>query len=128
MEDVDGMVGGLAEAVEDADVAACECCGGEHGVAELFAADGLRAAEREEDAAGADGCDAARVEADVAFQRVLHGHAMLGEGGRVEDDQIIFVCCLGEVFERVGADRFVARVAGEIQLHVLGGEGDGALG
>ena len=50
----DRVVGGLRHLVQDAYVAACDGCGREDRRAEQFLRYGLRAGEREEDAAGLD--------------------------------------------------------------------------
>ena len=54
MVDVDWVVGGLGQLVQDAHLAACDGGGGKDRRAEQLFRDGLRAGEREEDAPGAD--------------------------------------------------------------------------
>ena len=50
--------------------------------------------------------------------------AVLGKGGRVEDDEIVVATCLVEIFKGILAERLVTLVAREIKLDVLGGELD----
>ena len=63
---------------------------GEDGVAEMLLRHHLRAGEGEEDAARGYLLKGFRVQARVAFQSVVQGSAMLGKGGRVEDDKVVF--------------------------------------
>ena len=60
MIDVDGMVGGLVQLMEDAHVAAALGSSREHRHAELVLGDRLRTGEGEEDASGTDFSNARR--------------------------------------------------------------------
>ena len=51
--------------------------------------------------------------------------AVLGKGGRVEDDEIVVATCLVEIFKGILAERLVTLVAREIEFDILGGELDG---
>lgn len=88
MIDADGVVGRLVELMEDAHVATATGSGGEDGEAELLLIDGLRTAEGEEDAAGADTLEGDGVEARIALDGAAHGVAVFGESGRVKDDEV----------------------------------------
>jgi len=52
---------------------------------------------------------------------------VLGEGGRVEDDQVVAVADLFEVLHGVAGERRVGKTVAEIQPHVLVGQLHGAL-
>ena len=52
---------------------------------------------------------------------------VLGEGRRVEDDQVVFVADVLQVVHRVGGDLRVGRAVAEVELHVLGGQRHGAF-
>ena len=86
---VDGMVGRLGELVQDAHAAPGLGGGGEYGQAELLAADGLRAGEGEDQAAGSHLGYAGGIEPLVAAQGIAQGRAVFGEGRRVQDDEVI---------------------------------------
>ena len=53
---------------------------------------------------------------------------VLGEGRRVEDDQVVFVADVLQVVHRVGGDLRVGRIVAEVELHVLRGQRHGAFG
>ena len=82
MVDVDWVVGGLGQLVQDAHLAACDGGGGKDRRAEQLLRDGLRAGEREEDAAGFDLRNGAGVEPLVALQGVAQHFVVFGEGRR----------------------------------------------
>ena len=52
---------------------------------------------------------------------------VLGEGGRVEDDQVVAVADLFEILHGVAGERRVGKTVAEIQPHVLVGQLHGAL-
>lgn len=87
---VDGMVGRLMQLMEDAHLTMGLGGSGEDGVAEMFLRHHLRAGEGEENAAGGNLFKGLRVESGVALQRIVQGSAMLGKGGRVENDKVVF--------------------------------------
>ena len=89
MIDVDGMVGWLVQLVQNANLAASQCSSREDCHAELVFIDGLRAAEREEDAARLYHLESLGVELRVAAQGILQGILVLGKSRRVEDDEVI---------------------------------------
>ena len=102
MVDVDRMVGGLGELMEDAHLAARHCSCSEDGEAELLFGDGLRTGEGEEDASGRDFFKSCSVESAVADHCVADCTAVFGESGWVEDDEV--VCALfhaSEEFESI---------------------------
>ena len=125
MVDVDGMVGGLVELMEDAHLTAGLSRCSEDGIAEMVFRNHLRTAEREEDAAGLDLLERLVVQAGIAFQGVVQGTAVLGEGGGIEDDQVVLAASLFEVAEGIVAEGLMTLVAGEVQFDVAVGELDG---
>ena len=110
MVDVDGVVGGLVQLVEDAHLASCLGCRREHRLAEMLLADHLRATEGEEDATLADTLKSLDVEARIALEGVAQRATVLGEGGRVEDDQVVLVVVAVEILEGVLAESLMAMV------------------
>ena len=89
MVDVHGVVGGLVEAVEDADGAAGLGGGGEDREGEGLLVHDLRAAEGEDEAAGRDLRDRGRVQALVRPEGVLQRPAVLGESRRIHDHEVV---------------------------------------
>lgn len=112
MVDVDGVVGGLVQLVEDAHLASRLGCRREHRLAEMLLADHLRATEGEEDATLADTLKSLDVEARVALEGVAQRATVLGEGGRVEDDQVVLVVVAVEILEGVLAESLMAMILG----------------
>ena len=121
------MVGRLRELVEDAHLASGDGCGREDRRAEELLRNGLRAGEGEEDAARADLRQRAGVEALVALHGVPEHLVVLGEGRRVEDDQVVAVADVAQVLHGVGRDLGVRGALAEVQSHVLRGQLHGAL-
>ena len=81
MEDVDGVVGGLVETVDDADVAAGFGGSAEDGQCKSLAVHYLRAAEREDQAARRNGVDGGGVQPLIGAQGIGKSAAVLGKGG-----------------------------------------------
>ena len=126
MVDIHGVVGGLVELVEDTHVAAALRGGGEDGQAELLLADGLRAAEREDDAAGLYLLESNGVEPRVAFQGLRYRAPVLGKGGRVEDNKVVRLGGVFQELEGIFGKGFMARAyGGEVERDVGVGEVDG---
>ena len=129
MVDADRVAGGVLQAADHTDVLAGEGGGGEDECLEVVAADGLRAREGEEQPAGTDLLHRFAVDVAVAFDALFLHAVVLGEGGRVEDDEVVMV--FGhpvEVGEHVLADGVVSfREVAAHQAHVLLHEVDGLL-
>ena len=86
MVDIDGVVGGLGELVQDAHLAAALGGGGEHRHAELLLGHRLRAREGEQHSPTLYLAESLGVEASVAHEGVLQRALMLGERRRVENN------------------------------------------
>ena len=87
--DVDGMVGGLGELMQDAHLAARLGCCAEHRQAELVLVHCLGAGKGEQDAARGDFLQRLGIQAAVTHQGVAQGTLVLGKCGRVKDNQVI---------------------------------------
>ena len=124
MVDIHRMVGGLRQLVQDADATTRLRRRAEHRQPELLLADHLRAGEGEQDASGADFLERDGVQLPVALQGVAQYVLVLRESGRVEDDKVVLIAHLAQELKSVLGVGLVARVAGEIQLHVLSRQGD----
>ena len=89
MVDVDGMVGWLVKLMQDANLALCYCRSSKDGRAELVFVDGLRTAERKEDAARLYLLEGLGIELRIAAKGVVKGILVFGKGRRVEDDKVV---------------------------------------
>ena len=89
--DVDGVVSGLVQTIEDTDAAAGLGGGGEHGEGKGLLVNDLRAAEREDQASGSDLGDRGGVQTLIGTEGVVQGTSMLGECRRIHDHQIVLV-------------------------------------
>ena len=108
MEDADGVARGVLQVANHADVLAGESGGGEDERLEVVATDGLRAREGEEQPAGTDLLHRLAVDVAVAFDALFLHAVVFGEGGRVEDDEVVMVVRHPiEVGEHVLADGVV---------------------
>lgn len=125
MIDADGMVSRLVELMKDAHVTTALGSSGEDGKAELVFVDGLTATEGKDDAAGTNLLEGNGVEARVAFECVAESVLVLGEGRRVEDNEVVVAASTLEIFEGILAESFVLSV-GEVESDVSVGEFDGA--
>lgn len=86
--DGDGVVHGVGEMADDADAAVgVHSRGEDHGL-EVLLADGLATGEGHQKTTGGQRLHGTLVDGAVAFQSLLEGAMVLGEGGRVEDDEI----------------------------------------
>ena len=83
--------------------------------------DHLRAGEGEEDASGPNLLESRSVEFAIPLEGIAEHVTMLGEGRRIEDDEVVIVAGTSEVIEGVFGEGAVAVVVGEV-------EGDVALG
>ena len=124
MVDVHRMVRGLGQLVQDPHVTARLGGGAEDGQAEVFLADDLRAGEGEQDTARLDLLERDGIELAITLQGVAQDVLVLGERGRVEDDQVVVVSHLFEILERVDGVGLVAGIVREVKLDVLVGQHD----
>ena len=123
--DADGVVGWLGELVQDAYAATRHGCCGEYGRTEIVLRHHLRAGKGEEYASGSYLLECLGIELAVAHKGVAQGILVLCEGRRVEDDEVVLVAHAVEVLEGILGKCFVARVAGEVELHIGAGDIDG---
>ena len=124
MEYIYGVISWLMELMEDAHIAMGKGGCREDRIAEIILGDHLRAGKREENATGSYFLESLHVKASVTLEGIVKRTAVLGKGGRVEDDEIVVATCLVEIFKGILAERLVTLVAREIELDVLGGEFD----
>ena len=116
--DADGMVGGMGQVADYADEAMGVGGGGENHGLEVVGRDGLRTAEGEKQAAGSDTLHSALVDGTVAFESLLEGAVIFGEGRGIEDDDIEGVNGRIKILENIGNDATMRCVRTEIEFHI----------
>ena len=105
------MVVGLCELVEDADFALGLQRRLHHSHTECLFVYRLRARECKQDAARRNAFHSRTVDARVALDSLIGDVGVLGEGGRVEDDEVVFVGLhLVEIFKCICRDCLVVEV------------------
>lgn len=117
--DVDGVVSGLVQTIEDTDAAAGLGGGGEHGEGKGLLVNDLRAAEREDQASGSDLGDRGGVQTLIGTEGVVQGTSMLGECRRIHNHQIVLV--LWDVAQELDGIDAIACVSGwleTVQEHI----------
>lgn len=117
--DVDGVVSGLVQTIEDTDAAAGLGGGGEHGEGKGLLVNDLRAAEREDQASGSDLGDRGGVQTLVGTEGVVQGTSMLGECRRIHDHQIVLVLWdVAQELDGIGAIACVSGWLETVQEHI----------
>lgn len=117
--DVDGVVSGLVQTIEDTDAAAGLCGGGEHGEGKALLVNDLRAAEREDQASGSDLGDRGGVQTLIGTEGVVQGTSMLGECRRIHDHQIVLVLWdVAQELDGIGAIACVSGWLETVQEHI----------
>src|SRR5699024_9755482 len=97
MVNVDRMVGGLCQLVQDTDTASGLGGGTEHGQTEVLLAYHLRAGEGEQDASRFDLFESDGIQFAISLQSVAQYVFMFGESGRVQDDEVVVASHLFEI-------------------------------
>lgn len=119
MVDVDGVVSGLVQTIEDTDAAAGLGGGGEHGEGKGLLVNDLRAAEREDQASGSDLGDSGGVQTLIGTEGVVQGTSMLGECRRIHDHQIVLVLWdVAQELDGIGAIACVSGWLETVQEHI----------
>lgn len=119
MVDVDGVVSGLVQTIEDTDAAAGLGGGGEHGEGKGLLVNDLRAAEREDQASGSDLGDRGGVQTLIGTEGVVQGTSMLGECRRIHDHQIVLVLWdVAQELDGIGAIACVSGWLETVQEHI----------
>lgn len=117
--DVDGVVSGLVQTIEDTDAAAGLGGGGEHGEGKVLLVNDLRAAEREDQASGSDLGDRGGVQTLIGTEGVVQGTSMLGECRRIHDHQIVLVLWdVAQELDGIGAIACVSGWLETVQEHI----------
>lgn len=117
--DVDGVVSGLVQTIEDTDAAAGLGGGGEHGEGKGLLVNDLRAAEREDQASGSDLGDSGGVQTLIGTEGVVQGTSMLGECRRIHDHQIVLVLLdVAQELDGIGAIACVSGWLETVQEHI----------
>ena len=117
--DVDGVVSGLVQTIEDTDAAAGLGGGGEHGEGKGLLVNDLRAAEREDQASGSDLGDRGGVQTLIGTVGVVQGTSMLGECRRIHDHQIVLVLWdVAQELDGIGAIACVSGWLETVQEHI----------
>ena len=125
MVDIHGVIGWLRQLMQDANASARLGRGAEYSQTEVLFAHYLRAGEGEQDSSGLDLLEGDCVELAVALQGVAQHVFVLGECGRIENDQVLVASHALQILEGVLGIRLMAGVVGEVERHVLVGQGDG---
>ena len=86
--DADGVVHGVGELADDADAAVGVHGGGEDHSLKILLADSLATREGHQEAPCGQRLHGTLVDGTVALKSLLERAVVLGEGGRVEDDEI----------------------------------------
>lgn len=127
--DVDGVVSGLVQTIEDTDAAAGLGGGGEHGEGKALLVNDLRAAEREDQASGSDLGDRGGVQTLIGTEGVVQGTSMLGECRRIHDHQIVLVLWdVAQELDGIGAIACVSGWLETVQEHIPFHHIDGLAG
>lgn len=117
--DVDGVVSGLVQTIEDTDAAAGLGGGGEHGEGKGLLVNDLRAAEREDQASGSDLGDRGGVQTLIGTEGVVQGTSMLGECRRIHNHQIVLVLWdVAQELDGIGAIACVSGWLETVQEHI----------
>lgn len=117
--DVDGVVSGLVQTIEDTDAAAGLGGGGEDGEGKALLVNDLRAAEREDQASGSDLGDRGGVQTLIGTEGVVQGTSMLGECRRIHDHQIVLVLWdVAQELDGIGAIACVSGWLETVQEHI----------
>ena len=117
--DVDGVVSGLVQTIEDTDAAAGLGGGGEHGEGKGLLVNDLRAAQREDQASGSDLGDRGGVQTLIGTEGVVQGTSMLGECRRIHDHQIVLVLWdVAQELDGIGAIACVSGWLETVQEHI----------
>ena len=83
------MIGRLVQLMQDANLPLGECRCRKYRIAEMILRDYLRTRERKEDATLLNLLESFLIQAGVALQCIMQGTTMLGEGRRIENDEIV---------------------------------------
>lgn len=118
MIDAHGVIHCVGQLAHDADFPMGICRSGEaHGL-EIVSAHGLRATEGKEQSAWAYLLHSLLIDVAIAFQTLLQIAVILGESGRVKNDDIKLVAHRVEILQHVGHNAFMRCVLAEVQRHI----------
>ena len=118
------MVARLGQLMQDADTSSRLGSRGKYRITEILFRHHLRTRERKQDTSRTNLLERFRIQLGIASQGIAEGIPVFGKGGRVEDNQVILVAHPVEELESVFCVCLMARVVGEIQLHILVGQVD----
>ena len=125
MVDIDRVVGGLVQLVQDAHVASALCGCSEDSQSELVLVDCLRTTESEDDTAFLYLGEGDGVQSRIAFQCIAQGIAMFGKSRWVQHDEVVVAACFFQEFEGIFGESLMSVVIGEIELRIGTGQFDG---
>ena len=91
----------------------------------MLFADHLRTGEGEQDAARFDLLESDGIEFAIPLQGVSQDILVLGEGGRVQDDEVIVATHVLQVFESVLGESLVTGITRKVERYIFVGQGDG---
>ena len=87
--------------------------------------DHLRAGEGKQDAARFDLLESDGIEFAIPLQGVSQDILVLGESGRVQDDEVIVATHVLQVFESVLGESLVTGITRKVERYIFVGQGDG---
>ena len=125
MVDIYRMVARLGELVKDAHASTALGSCSEHRIAEISLVHHLRAGESEQDSTRLDLLECLCIELAITAEGIAQSITVLGKCRRIQDNQIVLVAHPVEVLERIFGVCLMARVAREVQFHILVGKVDG---
>lgn len=118
MVDIDGMIGGLVQLMQNPHFSMSLSSSRKDSRAEVLLRYHLRATEGEQDASVLDLLQSFDVQADISLQRIVQSRAVLGESGWIKNDEIIAVVVTVEIIESIVADGLMALITREVHSHV----------
>lgn len=110
MVDIDGMIGGLVQLMQNPHFSMSLSSSRKDSRAEVLLRYHLRATEGEQDASVLDLLQSFDVQADISLQRIVQSRAVLGESGWIKNDEIIAVVVTVEIIESIVADGLMALI------------------
>lgn len=118
MINVYGVIGRLMELMEDSHPAARLRGSGEYGLTEVIFRHNLRATEGEEYSSMTNLLQPFDIQPSIAAETIAQSLTVLGKGRRVEDDEVVGVVVLIEIFESILGVSLMAAVTGEVEVDI----------
>lgn len=124
MIDVYRMVSRLVKLVQDANLTTSLSSSCEDSIAEIVFGNNLRTREGEDYATRFNLLKSLHIKTGVALESITQSSTMLGKGWWVENDKVVVVASLIEVFEGILAISHMTLVIRKIEVDILSGQFD----